>query len=262
MFFILSKIVWFVVEPANLLMLMVLAGAALLWYGKAKAAKYTLTAAAALILAVTLLPLGDALLMPLEQRFAVPSEIPQKLDGVILLGGAQEPLLTRDYHQPVMNGAAETMTAFLALARTHPEARLVFSGGSGDIRNQGITEADTVKLFLRQQGFDPKKLIYETHSRNTYENVTFSKRLVQPKPGERWLLVTSAYGMPRAVGVFRAAGWPVIPYPCNYHVGRNLHLLPSLHFMDSFSTLEMAMHEWIGLAAYYITGKTDTLLPG
>lgn len=262
MFFLLSKILWFVFAPANLLMLMVLAGTALLWFGKVKAARYTLTAAVAVILAVTLFPLGEALLIPLEQRFPAPVEIPQKLDGVILLGGAQEPLLTRDYHQPVMNGASETMTTFLALARAHPEAKLVFSGGSGNIRNQGVTEADTVKLFLRQQGFDPGKLIYETHSRNTYENVIFSKRLVQPKPGERWLLVTSAYGMPRAVGVFRAAGWPVIPYPCNYHVGRELHLLPSLHFMESFSTLEMAMHEWIGLTAYYVTGKTDSLFPG
>lgn len=262
MFFTLSKILWFVVEPANLLMLMVLAGVALLWYGRAKAAKYTLTTAAALILAVTLLPLGDALLMPLEQRFPIPAELPRKVNGVILLGGAQQPLLTRDYHQPAMNGASETMTTFLALARSHPEARLVFSGGSGDIRNQGVTEADTVKMFLQQQGFDPGRVTYETKSRNTYENVTFTKRLIRPQPGERWLLVASAYGMPRAVGVFRAAGWPVIPYPCNYHVRRKLHLLPSLHFIDSFTALEMAVHEWIGLTAYYVTGKIDSLFPG
>ncbi len=262
MFFIVSKILWFIIEPANLLMLMVLAGTVLLWSGKAKAAKYTLTAAAGLILTVALFPVGDALLRPLEQRFPVPAELPQKVDGIILLGGAQEPLLTRTYHQPVMNGASETMTTFLALARSYPAAKLVFSGGSGDIRHQGVTEADTVKLFLQQQGFDPGRLIYETRSRNTYENVTFTKRLVRPQAGEKWLLIASAYGMPRVVGVFRQAHWPVIPYPCNYHVGRELHVLPSLHFIESFSALEMAMHEWIGLTAYYVTGKSNALFPG
>jgi uncharacterized SAM-binding protein YcdF (DUF218 family) len=261
MFFTLSKILWFIIEPLNLLLLSVLACTLLFWTGSIRAAKVILTAASIVIMTVTLFPVGDAMLRPLEQRFQTPAVVPDKLDGIILLGGAQEPLLTRAYHQPALNGAAETLTTFLALAKAHPEAKLVFSGGSGEIRHQDINEADTVRLFLQQQSFDPDRLSYETHSHNTYENVTFSKRLIQPKPGERWLLVTSAYGMPRAVGVFRAAGWPVIPYPCNYHVGRRLHMLPSLHFAESFASLEMAVHEWVGLMVYYLTGKTDVFFP-
>lgn len=261
MFFILSKIAWFLIEPTNLLIFTLVAATGMLWRGHTRAATYTLTATSTALLLVIVLPVGDALLVPLEQRFKVP-ELPARLDGIILLGGAQQPLLTKAYHQPEMNGAAETMTTFLALARAHPEATLVFSGGSGDIRHQGLSEADTMKLFLRQQGFDAGRVIYERRSRNTYENAIFAKRLVNPAPGQRWVLVASAYGMPRAVGVFRAAGWPVIPYPCNYHVGHRLHLLPSLHFSGSLDSLSMALHEWVGLAAYYVAGKTAALFPG
>ncbi len=261
MFFILSKLVWALIEPTNLLILGFLTGTLLLWLGRTRAARNTLAVTSIVLLTVVLLPVGDALLIPLEQRFPAP-ELPPRLDGIILLGGAQRPLLTRDYHQPAMSGAAETMTTFLALARAHPEARLVFAGGSGDPRHQDVSEADTVRLFLRQQGFDPNRLTYERRSRNTYENAAFAKRLVTPKPGQQWVLVTTAYGMPRAVGVFRAAGWPVIPYPCDYRVGRHLQLLPSLLIGDSLSTLAMALHEWLGLTAYYVTGKTSALFPG
>lgn len=262
MFFFLSKLVWFLIEPTNLLIFAFLTGTALLWLGRTAAARYTLAAASTALLIVVVLPVGNALMIPLEQRFPIPAELPRKLDGLILLGGAERPLLTREYHQPALSGAAETLTTFLALARAHPEARLVFAGGSGDPRHQDVSEADTVRMFLRQQGFDPNRVTYERHSRNTYENVAFAKRLVKPRPGQRWVLVTSAYGMPRAVGVFRAADWPVIPYPCDYRVSRHLHLLPSLYFGDSLATLAMAMHEWVGLAAYYVTGKSSALFPG
>lgn len=262
MFFVLSKIVWALVEPTDLLLLAFLAGTLLLWLGRDRAARFTLTGASLLLLTVTLLPVGQALLIPLEQRFPPPARLPARIDGIILLGGAQRPLLTRAHHQPALSDAAETMTTFLALARAYPKARLVFAGGSGDPLHQDVSEADTVRMFLRQQGFAPDRVLYERRSRNTYQNAAFAKRLVRPRPGQRWVLVTTAYGMPRAVGVFRAAGWPVIPYPCDYRTVRHLHWTPGLSFADSLSTLAMALHEWLGLTAYYLTGRSSALFPG
>jgi uncharacterized SAM-binding protein YcdF (DUF218 family) len=260
-FFELSKLVWFVLEPLNLLALLLIIATIAGWLGRPRYARRLVTLITLALLSVWLLPLGQALTIPLEQRFKPPNPLPARVDGIILLGGAQRPILTRHYRQPITRDGAETMTAFLALARQYPEARLVFSGGSGDILNQRVSEAETMKLFLEQQGFDSKKVQYESRSRNTFENAVYSKRLVKPAKDEVWLLVATASGMPRAVGVFRHQGWSVIPFPCSYRALPELDFTPSLSAVSAFQRLEEAVHEWVGLAAYYLAGKTDTLFP-
>ena len=102
----------------------------------------------------------------------------------------------------------------------------------------------------------------ETRSRNTEENAVFTKELVQPKPGERWLLVTSAQHMPRAIGCFRRAGFPVEAYPVDWHTRRALRLAPMETLSGGLGRLDNAVHEWIGLVSYWLTGRTSELLPG
>lgn len=261
MFFELSKIAWVLIEPLNLLTLLLAVACVQMWSGHAKHAKYIVTSVVALLLTITVLPIGDALLHPLEQRFGPPERLPTRVDGIILLGGAQMPLLTRAYGQAALNGAAETMTTFLALARTYPAAKLVFSGESGDILNQDVSEADTVKLFLEQQGFDKNRVLYETRSRNTYENAVFSKELAKPGKGQVWLLVTSASHMPRSVGVFRKADWKVTPVPCDFNALPTLRPFQRLSVRESLLPLTLGFREWFGLIAYFVTQKTDALFP-
>jgi uncharacterized SAM-binding protein YcdF (DUF218 family) len=260
-FFEVSKIAWAVLEPLNLITLLLAGSCSLVWGGRIRTGKYLLTGAVIVLLAVTIFPVGDALLVPLEQRFRSPQRLPARVDGIILLGGAQVPPLTKHYGEPAMNGAAETMTTFLALARKYPDARLVFSGGSGDVLNQGVSEAETIKLFLAQQGFEVSRVTYETSSRNTYENVILSKELVQPRPGEEWVLVTSASRMPRSVGVFRKAAWQVTPVPCDFNAVPQPRSFQRLSVSDALFPLNLALREWIGLAVYFVTGKTDVLFP-
>jgi uncharacterized SAM-binding protein YcdF (DUF218 family) len=261
MFFVASKVLWLVVEPLNLILLIVAAAAIAAWRGKARGARALITIAALGMLAPLVLPLDLALLIPLEQRFPILHALPQKVDGVVLLGGAQKPVLTQYFKQPELNAQAETMTTFLALARRYPEAKLVFTGGNGDIRHQEISEAATVRMFLRQQGFDDAKVLYETQSRNTYENAVFAKRLAQPQPGQTWLVIVSARSVPRAIGVFRKTGWQVIPVPCDYRVIPEFDFYPNLNVLSAFDDLSQGLREWIGLLAYYATGKTDVLFP-
>jgi uncharacterized SAM-binding protein YcdF (DUF218 family) len=103
----------------------------------------------------------------------------------------------------------------------------------------------------------------ERNSRNTYENAVFTKALAAPKPGERWLLVTSAYHMPRSVGLFRKAGFAVEPYPVDWRVGRGADIFAFTNIAgDGLGRTDTAMREWIGLVAYRLTGKTSELLPG
>jgi uncharacterized SAM-binding protein YcdF (DUF218 family) len=149
------------------------------------------------------------------------------------------------------------MTEFVALARRYPDAKLVFSAGSASVFPDQPPETDGAKLLFGELGIDPSRVIFEDRSRNTYENAVFSKALATPKPGEIWLLVTSASHMPRSVGVFRAAGWTVVPWPVAYKTGGPY----TVRFGGHFLHLDLALHEWIGLAAYRVLGRTNALFP-
>ena len=259
-FFLLSKLLGILADPLNLIVLCLIIALVLLRQGRVVGARRLLASSVSLMLIVTLLPVGEWLLYPLEQRFPAPASLPAKVDGIIMLGGAQLPQLTAAYHQPALNAAGERVTTFLALARRYPEAKLVFSGGSGDLLRGDLSEAQTVRLFLEQQGFDAERVIYESTSRNTYENVVNSKQMLRPAENEIWLLAQSAADIPRAMGIFHKLGWRVIPVPCDYNA-LPWSWLPSLSMTKSFITLDRASHEWIGLVVYNLTDKTDRLFP-
>lgn len=257
--FYLTKILSFPLEPLNMLFLLLVVGLYALWMGRMMAARIIITAVAGLFLFFGSTSVADFILSPLEQRF--PSRpVPVHVDGIIMLGGAQNAHLSAYHHQPVLNGAAERMTTFVALARDYPDARLVFSGGSGSIRYQAFSEGDTVRMFLRQQGIDSARVTYEETSRNTYENVVNTLREVKPQNGETWLLVTSAADIPRAMGVFRMNGWAVIPVPCDYNAAAPVWQFEG-SMTRSFEKLSRATHEWIGLVAYYLQGRSSSLFP-
>jgi uncharacterized SAM-binding protein YcdF (DUF218 family) len=171
-----------------------------------------------------------------------------------MLGGAQNLEETAAYGVPQINAAAERMTEFIAIARRYPKVKMVFSGGSGDLVSHNLSEADVVQRFAEQQGLEPGRILLEGRSRNTRENAVFARELANPRPGERWLLITSAFHMPRSAAVFKAVGWDVIPYPVDYRA------LPSkiqwrAIMLKRFELFSMALHEWIGLAAYRVTGR-------
>jgi uncharacterized SAM-binding protein YcdF (DUF218 family) len=103
----------------------------------------------------------------------------------------------------------------------------------------------------------------ENKSRNTAENAEFSKELARPRPGETWLLVTSAYHMPRSVGLFRKVGFPVVPWPSDYRTsGREGVGFFRDNEVDALQNTTLALREWIGLIAYWLSGRIDSILPG
>lgn len=263
MTFAASKLLWFVADPGNVLLILLCAGALLLGTRTRQRLGRRLVGLAALAgLAITVVPLGAWLHVPLENRFPVPARLPDRVDGVVVLGGAVDQFLTVARGQPALRAEAERMTAFAALARRYPEARLVFTGGSGRLVRQGVKETVAARLLFEELGLDVERVLFEDRSRNTYENAVYSYRLAAPQPGETWLLVTSAYHMPRAVGCFRRAGWHVVPYPVDFRTDGTYAYLPSLFFAEALVDLGLAVHEWIGLAAYRLMGRTDRLLPG
>ncbi|MDP4003009.1 YdcF family protein [Methylobacterium sp. NEAU K] len=262
MFFPLSKVVYFLITPSNFFVFAALAGLGLLAATRLRRAGLGLAGLGVMGLALGgLSPLSEIVLLPLEQRFApYPADAPAPV-GIIVLGGGIEAGLSEARDQVVVNDAGERPIYFADLARRFPEARLVFSGGSGFVGG-GTPEADIVSWQADALGLPRTRLILENRSRNTQENAAFSAALVHPKPGERWLLVTSAWHMPRAVGCFRQAGFTIDAFPVDY---RTRGWRDAARFngfaSDGLLQLDLATKEWIGLVVYRIAGYTSDWLP-
>ncbi len=256
--FIAVKLAELATRPLNLVLLALVVACALLVLGRLRAARLLVGGVALALLLVAVLPLERWLLSPLESRIPPPLHL-ERVDGIIVLGGAVEPEMTEAHGQPALNGSAERMTAMVELARRYPQARLVFTGGSGSIWRPDLKEAAVARTLLEGMGVDSMRVVYEDQSRNTWENAVFSRSLVTPRPGEVWLLVTSAWHMPRALGAFRAAGWEVVPYAVDYRTGRDRGL--RLDVAGGVGALQLAMHEWFGLAYYYYQDWSDSLYP-
>jgi uncharacterized SAM-binding protein YcdF (DUF218 family) len=258
--YVLSKLLWFVLRPGTFALLLSLLGLAVLWRGR-RWGRWPLLAGLGFFVMVLATPVGPMMLIPLEERFARPATPPAHVDGVIVLGGAVDQTLTEARGIPALNGAAERMTEAVVLARQYPNARIVFTGGQGSLVHGAQTEADVARALWSSMGLPEARVTYEDQSRNTHQNAVLSKALVQPTAHETWLLVTSASHMPRSVGVFRRAGWNVVPWPVNYRTGRSFAALYDAPFPERIGQFEGALREWMGLAAYWLMDRTDAPFP-
>lgn len=263
MFFFLSKTIGIMLLPTNLLMGVGLFGVLLLATRLASLGRKLVVASVLLLAICGFSPLGNWVLYSLESRFPPWDEAKGAPDGIVALGGSIEPDLSAAHGGVVVNGTADRVIAAAALARRYPNARLIFAGGSGNLTSDEAREADYAAALFESLGIPKERLTVERESRNTHENAVFSKAIALPKSGERWLLVTSAYHMPRSVGLFRKAGFTVEPYPVDWRVGGRADLLKSrIVFGEGLAGFDTGVHEWIGLVAYWITGKTNELFPG
>jgi len=258
--FAISKIFWALAAPGNFLVLLLTVGTILLFTSRAVLGRRIVASATLALLAITLTPISSLIALPLEDRFERPA-LPDHIDGIIMLGGAVNPPLALERGEPSVNEAAERVLAFADLIRRYPNAKPVFTGGSGRLFGQDLREDSVVRDALRQTGIDPACVTFENESRNTWENALFSQRLASPKPGETWILVTSALHMPRSVGIFRRIGWEVVPYPVDYRTRRGARPYFRFEFDKQIETMHDAVREWIGLVSYRLMDRTDALFP-
>jgi uncharacterized SAM-binding protein YcdF (DUF218 family) len=263
LFFFLSKTIGKMLLPTNFLIGIGVIGALLL-ATRLKSLGRRLMVLSVLMLAVCgFSPLGNWLLYPLESRFPPWDAARGAPDGIIILGGSIDADLSVAHGGAVVRSEADRIIAAAALARRYPNARILFSGGSANLLSNDAREADYAGALFESLGVAKSRLTMERRSRNTQENVEFSKAMVAPKSGERWLLVTSAFHMPRSVGLFRKAGFAVEPYPVDWRVGGKSDLLAFFPVADDgLGRTEIALREWMGLIAYRASGKIDELLPG
>lgn len=261
LFFYSAKLLWMLATPSTALGLA--AGLGLLlgvWWPRLGGAM--VVGGVVGLLAFGLGPFGRALAVPLENRFPLFIDDGRPIAGVVVLGGSERPDITAARGQPALAQAGERLIALADLARRYPQARIIFSGGSGDTVRPVLSEADVVRQLLPQLGIDPTRVEFEAASRNTAENAAFAYALARPQSGERWLLVTSAQHMPRAYGCFEAAGFPVIAYPADFRTaGQADWTRPFARVSEGLEMTDAALREWIGLVAYRLTGRISVIFP-
>lgn len=261
LFFLASKIFWTILSPTSLLLWLILLIVVFLWLSYWRLARLFTTLLAVFAISLVAYPLSDALMYPLETAFPQPDELPENIDGIIVLGGAELLLQSTAWQQPQVGDAADRILAAAKLSRHYPEAPVIFSGGSNLVQRQNLdSTGHVIRQVFAQAGVVGNRLIIEIHARNTAENFALLKTLL-PKVDGDYILITSAFHMPRSVGVANMHRVQVIPYPVDYRSHP-----PSQRYWDfdafgHLTVMETAWHEWLGLVAYFLTGKTNTLLP-
>lgn len=219
------------------------------------AARWALLVAIGLTALVGWMPLPNALLRSLESQYPVPAGSLQPYVGLVVLGGDIDvPRGAHDSRRFVLSGGAQRMTIPVALSRQYPHLRLLFSGGQSDIIDRGISVADAAREFYTSMGVPPERVLYERAARTTYENAILSASVPGVDKTQPWLLVTSAWHMPRSMALFRAAGWNVTPYPVDFRSGSHT---PWTDYSLARGALrwQLVLHEWVGLAAYAVAGR-------
>jgi uncharacterized SAM-binding protein YcdF (DUF218 family) len=262
MFFTLSKASAFLAAPSNWVGMFFVLGILLSATRWSALGKRLVVAGIMLLLLVGFLPVGPLLFLPLTERFPPFANDGRDPDGIIILGGIIDPEISAARNSIEVNGNAGRITIVADLARRFPHARVVFSGGSGNRDQPLALEAPLAARLLQSFGVEATRITLEDRSRNTAENAAFTRELLQPKAGERWLLITSAYHMPRAIGCFRKVGFSVEAYPVDWQSRGWADAISLGTLSGGLIRTDQVAHEWLGLLVYRLTGRTGELFPG
>ncbi len=266
MFFFSAKVLWFFLQPSTVAALSIAVGFVLAARG-ARLRRIGLGLGAfgvVLLLVGGFSPLANILLLPLETRFPAQKakSLEYPVDGIIILGGFEDFGAGTDQPGLPINEAGERLTEGVRLARLNGTAKIVFTGAVIWGLDASTSLADQVGDFFEDMGISRDRIVLEDKARDTFENAVMTKALVSPEPGERWLLVTSGFHMPRSVGVFRKAGFDVIPYPVDQRLRGAEDVWSGFGRLSSgLLRLDVVVREYVGLLAYWLTGRTDELFP-
>lgn len=257
MFFYISKVFWFFAQPSNLIILLFTIGIVLYFCHKRQTAIRLITFSIVTIALAGLSPMSNLMMLSLEEQYAKPAiENLDAPDGIIVLGGMLDTLISERRNETTLNNGAERLTEAAKMALRFPKSRILVTGGVGALIYRGRDEATMAKKFLIDLGIDKDRIQIETQSKNTWQNAVFSKKLIKPKAGENWLLITSAFHMPRSMGVFRAAGFPVTPWPVDYRTrGMEDAWRFSARPSKAWRNIDVAVKEWVGYIAYSLSGR-------
>ncbi|AFJ01766.1 protein of unknown function DUF218 [Methylophaga frappieri] len=259
-FFTLSKIGWMLVSPTAWIVWGVVLATIFLLVGWIRTAKVGLCGLSLLLVLTSFYPWGDMLLGKLENRFAAPALTEQIPDALIVLGGAEDMTVSLSHSGAEVGEAAERYLVAAQLARTFPETPVWVSGGSAALTMTDHAQVAAIhRRVMQVAGLPAEQVRIEQQSRNTAENMQNLSQVL-PRDGY-YLLITSAFHMPRAIGAARQQGLKLTPYPVDYRTESGAYRKLRFQPLSNWKNLELACREWLGLVVYYLTGKSPSIFP-
>jgi uncharacterized SAM-binding protein YcdF (DUF218 family) len=179
-----------------------------------------------------------------------------KYEGAIVLGGIGD--IDLRLKKINFSGSSDRLFQTLPLYYKGRIKHIIFTGGSGSIEFPEKREGLFVKKYLESIHVPDSALIIESQSKNTYENAVFTKKILDSlQISGNFLLVTSAYHMPRALAIFKKAGYKnITPYTTNRSSGIRRFSFDHLFIPNpgALFALEFLIHEWIGFITYKLKG--------
>ena len=259
MAFYLSKILWDIFSPFNLIIFLIFIGTFFNFINFRRFSKIIYSLVLILILLTGILPTGQYMIYLLEKNYSVKKNLPDNIDGILILGGATNPLLTKDHNQIVLNDSAERITESIKLIKKYPNSKVVFAGGSGSLLYPNLSHSAVAKRFYESFGVNTEKIYFDDKSRNTYENILFTKNKFKNIKNERWIVISSAFHLTRVLNVSEKLDLKFIPYATDYRLQKEFYFKLSINFFSNISTFELASHEWLGLIYYYLMGRSSKI---
>lgn len=255
MFFFLSKLTWALIQPSFWLLVALIIGLIAIWRGRLKSARRWVGGVVLTLITLNFVPVGDFLFAPLENEYPANPDLTH-VDGILVLGGPTSLTLSSHWDQLNTHSSAERLIQAAVLAHRFPGAKLIYSGGSGSILRPELSGASFTRRFLGEIGLDPDRVFFEDKARNTPENLALSKAMMNPQPDEVWVLVTSAFHMPRSMALAERADWNMIAYPVDHRHGAMLQR-PKWALTRNLEDLNTAAREWVGITVYWWTDRID-----
>jgi len=254
--FYLSKILNFLINPLHILSLIVLIQLFIIFFIQSKKlviffSKLFLI----LFLFFGYSPLSNFLLSKMEDYIQTSKYPVQQLTGVIVLGGSfNSGLESKERNEVSLNSSAERLTKALEIYKKNPRLLILFSGFSGELKSQGWSESDMAKKFFLDQGVKIDNLIFENQSRNTFENIRYSKDIIANYKGT-WGLITSASHMPRSFFTFKKHGLILEPICVDYKTGTSRMFWINFNISSGLNNWSIILHELAGITYYKFTNK-------
>ena len=253
--YLLSKLIWIVLSPLNLLLIFLIIGIFFKIINMRIVSITFYTISIIFFITVSVFPTGNLILFKLESSYPALTTPPLHIDGILILGGPSNPGLTRDHGQVSFNEAGERLTESVRLIKNYSSPKIIFSGGFGK-----LTHSYVAKKFFSEMGIDVSNIVFESKSRNTFENILFSKNIINPKKSQNWLLVTSSFHMSRAINVAEKLDWKFIPYPVDFRTSNKfIKFKPTFDLLNNINSFNLASHEVVGLISYYFLGRSSKI---
>ena len=257
MTFYLSKLLWMLFNPFNLIILLFFSSLIFSFLRLKIISRIFYIFAIFLFFVTGFLPTGSYLNYLLEKKYHSFDMYSLNIDGILVLSGATDPKLSEEYNQVILNESAERLTQTVFLLNKYPNAKIVFSGGSSLIEFSDLNHSNIAKKFFENMNVNSTNIYYETKSRNTFENILLSKKIAKPDKNESWLIVTSAFHMHRALAIAKHLDWNFIPYPTDFRQSKKFKWKISFNILSNLNDFEKSSHEWIGLISYYLLGRSS-----